>query len=79
MGVEPFLVASTVEAVMAQRLVRSLCPKCKEPFEPKPDDVPKDFPWEDYKKAENRFIVRWVAAAAASSVMKAGKAFMSCA
>src|SRR3954469_21743058 len=50
MGVEPFLVASTVEAVMAQRLVRSLCPKCKEPFEPKPDDVPKDFPWDDYKK-----------------------------
>src|SRR4051794_35510496 len=50
MGVEPFLVASTVEAVMAQRLVRSLCTKCKESFEPKPDDVPKDFPWDDYKK-----------------------------
>jgi general secretion pathway protein E len=50
MGVEPFLVASTVEAVMAQRLVRSLCVKCKEPFEPKRDDVPKDFPWEEYIK-----------------------------
>jgi general secretion pathway protein E/type IV pilus assembly protein PilB len=50
MGVEPFLVASTVEAVMAQRLVRSLCPKCKEAFEPKRDDLPKDFPWDEYIK-----------------------------
>jgi general secretion pathway protein E len=50
MGVEPFLVASTVEAVMAQRLVRSLCAKCKEAFEPKREDLPKDFPWEDYIK-----------------------------
>ncbi len=50
MGVEPFLVASTVEAVMAQRLVRTLCPKCREAFEPKQDDLPKDFPWEDFKK-----------------------------
>ena len=29
MGVEPFLVASTVEGVMAQRLVRTICPDCK--------------------------------------------------
>ena len=29
MGVEPFLVASTIEAVMAQRLVRTLCQKCR--------------------------------------------------
>jgi general secretion pathway protein E/type IV pilus assembly protein PilB len=50
MGVEPFLVASTVEAVMAQRLVRSLCAKCKEAFEPKRDEVPKDFPWDEYIK-----------------------------
>jgi|tagenome__1003787_1003787.scaffolds.fasta_scaffold20957562_2 general secretion pathway protein E len=50
MGVEPFLVASTVEAVMAQRLVRSLCAKCKEAFEPKREDLPKDFPWEEYIK-----------------------------
>jgi len=31
MGVEPYLVASSLEAVLAQRLVRVLCPKCKEP------------------------------------------------
>lgn len=31
MGVEPYLVASSLEGVLAQRLVRLLCPKCKEP------------------------------------------------
>jgi type II secretory ATPase GspE/PulE/Tfp pilus assembly ATPase PilB-like protein len=30
MGVEPFLVASSIEAFVAQRLVRMICPKCKE-------------------------------------------------
>ncbi len=34
MGVEPFLIASTVRAVIAQRLVRRLCPDCKEVFTP---------------------------------------------
>lgn len=46
MGIEPFLVASTVEGIMAQRLVRRLCLDCKESYDPKPEDVPKDFPWE---------------------------------
>ena len=31
MGVKPFLVASSVQAIMAQRLIRVLCPECKEP------------------------------------------------
>ena len=31
MGIEPFLVASSLEAVMAQRLVRTICPHCKVP------------------------------------------------
>ena len=31
MGVKPFLVASSVQAILAQRLVRILCPECKEP------------------------------------------------
>jgi type II secretory ATPase GspE/PulE/Tfp pilus assembly ATPase PilB-like protein len=31
LGIEPYLVASTVEAVLAQRLVRRICPSCKEP------------------------------------------------
>jgi general secretion pathway protein E/type IV pilus assembly protein PilB len=46
MGVEPFLVASTVEGIMAQRLVRRLCPECKEPHYPKHEEVPRDFPFE---------------------------------
>lgn len=33
-GVQPFLVASSVIAMMAQRLVRVICPKCKEPDKP---------------------------------------------
>jgi len=33
-GVEPFLIASSVTAIMAQRLVRVVCPKCKEPDKP---------------------------------------------
>jgi general secretion pathway protein E/type IV pilus assembly protein PilB len=44
MGVEPYLVASTVEGVLAQRLVRVLCAHCKTPFKPSEDDVPADFP-----------------------------------
>lgn len=34
MGVEPFLLASSLEAVLAERLVRKICPKCKEPYKP---------------------------------------------
>ena len=34
MGVEPYLVASSLVAVLAQRLVRVLCPECREPYTP---------------------------------------------
>lgn len=34
MGVEPFLVSSTLIGVLAQRLVRNLCKQCKQPYEP---------------------------------------------
>jgi general secretion pathway protein E/type IV pilus assembly protein PilB len=44
MGVEPFLVASTVEGVMAQRLVRKLCAICRETYQPKRGELPEDFP-----------------------------------
>jgi type II secretion system protein E len=44
MGIEPFLVASTVEGVMAQRLVRTICPDCKVAYEPHPADLPGDLP-----------------------------------
>ena len=44
MGVEPFLIGTTIEGVMAQRLVRRLCPHCKEEFKPIRAEMPKDFP-----------------------------------
>lgn len=47
MGVEPFLVAGTVEAVMAQRLLRRLCMHCKEAYQPDRSELPKDFPFDD--------------------------------
>ena len=36
MGVKPYLAASSIQAIMAQRLIRVLCPKCAEP-DPNPD------------------------------------------
>ncbi|RMG34259.1 MAG: type II/IV secretion system protein [Planctomycetota bacterium] len=39
MGVQPFLVASSVMAVMAQRLARTICPKCKEAYTPSPSEL----------------------------------------
>ncbi|MDZ4816396.1 MAG: GspE/PulE family protein [Verrucomicrobiota bacterium] len=34
MGVEPFLISSTLEGILAQRLVRTICKNCKTPYEP---------------------------------------------
>ncbi|MGE5294234.1 MAG: GspE/PulE family protein [Solirubrobacterales bacterium] len=34
MGIEPFLLASSLEGILAQRLVRKICPKCKEAYDP---------------------------------------------
>lgn len=48
MGVEPFLISSTLEGIMAQRLVRTLCKHCREAYMPSEDDVPVDFPLVDY-------------------------------
>lgn len=37
MGIEPFLISSAIDCVVAQRLARKLCPNCKEPFQPDKD------------------------------------------
>ncbi|MBM4077974.1 MAG: type II/IV secretion system protein, partial [Planctomycetes bacterium] len=55
MGVEPFLVSSTVEGVMAQRLVRKLCPDCRRPTTMSRNDVPADFPWEKLTQSRKKF------------------------
>ena len=39
MGVEPFLISSTLMAVLAQRLVRTICKDCRTPFEPTEDQL----------------------------------------
>jgi type II secretory ATPase GspE/PulE/Tfp pilus assembly ATPase PilB-like protein len=39
MGMEPFLVTSTVTGVVAQRLVRALCSDCKAPVQPSPEEL----------------------------------------
>ena len=42
MGLEPFLVTSTLEAAMAQRLVRTICKECKESYVPDREKLPAD-------------------------------------
>lgn len=44
MGVEPFLVTSSLVGVLAQRLVRRLCPKCKEAYQISKEELLKIFP-----------------------------------
>lgn len=51
MGVEPFLTASSLVGVLAQRLVRKLCPKCKEEYTLTREEmliILPDFPVEEY-------------------------------
>jgi len=45
MGIEPFLVSSTLSGVMAQRLVRVICPTCKTEINPKDAGLPKNMKW----------------------------------
>jgi type IV pilus assembly protein PilB len=37
MGIEPFLISSTLEAVLGQRLLRSICPNCRVTYQPSED------------------------------------------
>jgi len=43
MGIPNYLVASSARLIVAQRLVRKLCPFCKEPYELKKNELPKGF------------------------------------
>ncbi|MCL6538859.1 MAG: Flp pilus assembly complex ATPase component TadA [Acidothermus sp.] len=48
MGIEPFLVGSALDCVLAQRLARRLCQKCREPYTPTPQALREArFPWRD--------------------------------
>lgn len=39
MGIEPFLLSATLETIVAQRLVRTICTKCKAPYQPSEDEL----------------------------------------
>ena len=39
MGTEPFLIGSTLQCVVAQRLIRKICPFCKEEYQPTPEEL----------------------------------------
>jgi type II secretory ATPase GspE/PulE/Tfp pilus assembly ATPase PilB-like protein len=41
LGVQPFMIANAVSAVLGQRLVRVLCPKCKQKYTPNPEVIRK--------------------------------------
>ncbi|MFC1517350.1 GspE/PulE family protein [Candidatus Margulisiibacteriota bacterium] len=51
MGIEPYLVSSSVIGVLAQRLVRRVCQKCKIEYQPEPDALE----WAGLKSDEHKF------------------------
>ncbi|QDV89602.1 Type II secretion system protein E [Phycisphaerae bacterium RAS2] len=54
MGVEPFLVSSSLEAVLAQRLIRTICKHCKEEYLPEKHEIPPDFNYQGEKLFRGR-------------------------
>jgi general secretion pathway protein E len=52
MGIEPYLISSTVVGVMAQRLVRVICPDCKQPYNPQEAVIS----WNELQKVANGFV-----------------------
>jgi type IV pilus assembly protein PilB len=72
MGIEPFLVGSALDCVLAQRLARRLCSKCKEAYEPTRDSlVANRFPWPE--EAELPTLYRAVGCGACSKTGYKGR------
>ncbi len=56
MGIEQFLVGSSIDAVLAQRLVRRLCDWCKESYQPASEDLTAaGWPWETLGRPDELF------------------------
>jgi type IV pilus assembly protein PilB len=72
MGVEPFLVGSAVDAVLAQRLARRLCQKCKEPFEP-PQEALDRLGWSEVLSREGATFFKAVGCAACATTGYRGR------
>ncbi len=54
MGIQPYLISSALEGVVAQRLVRKICPYCRRPYSPSPEELaalglPRDFDGQFYR------------------------------
>jgi general secretion pathway protein E len=56
LGVEPYLVSSSLIAVMAQRLIRRVCPDCQQRYEPTPQEL-RQLGLGDAQASEGRFFV----------------------
>ncbi|MFQ5600494.1 MAG: GspE/PulE family protein, partial [Candidatus Krumholzibacteriia bacterium] len=46
MGIEPFLVASSLNLILAQRLARRICTRCKEPVGPASEEILRELGWD---------------------------------
>jgi type IV pilus assembly protein PilB len=72
MGIEPFLVGSALDAVVAQRLCRLLCERCKEAYQPEPADLlGVGFGWDEELPLPTLY--RWVGCAGCSNTGYRGR------
>ncbi len=75
MGVEPYLTSSAVDCVIAQRLVRKLCERCKEPVEIEREILEgMEFPFAFARMRSCASTRPWAAAGAAGAVTGGGPA-----
>ncbi len=72
MEVETFLVASALDCVVAQRLARKLCDRCKEPYQPEPAEL-EEAGYPEYQWPEIQQLYRAVGCSACSSTGYRGR------
>ena len=76
MGVEPYNFVSSLNCVLAQRLIRLICPACKRPYRPSSDELLQS--GLEAPEYSNRFITRVrVASIATAPGIEAERRFMS--
>ncbi len=77
MGVADYLITSTINGILAQRLVRRLCPDCREAYEPLPELLAPDRPWRGRRREARPSIARAAATPAAAPAIAAASASSS--
>ena len=78
MGVEPFLISSTLEAVLGQRLLRSICPHCRTTYQPTETAARRARPFPPRTSAPGIFTTARAATPATRPATKAAKASTNC-